>query len=113
MVTQELFGRCGEQTLLSPALSLPVAFCVDPEEKSRGLLMRSHHHSFRHVSMLGGPVIVLKHMFRHLESRSPFNPAPLTKLRSMKERGKAESPHAGGATGKQKWGKKEKTQVNE
>lgn len=29
MVTQELFGRCGEQTLLSLALSLPVAFCVD------------------------------------------------------------------------------------
>lgn len=28
-VTQELFGRCGEQTLLSPALSLPVASCVD------------------------------------------------------------------------------------
>lgn len=75
--------------------------------------MTSHHHSFRHVSMLGGPVIVLKHMFRHLESRSPFNPAPLTKLRSMKERRKAESPHAGGATGKQKWGKKEKTQMNE
>lgn len=75
--------------------------------------MRGHHHSFRHISVLGGPVIALNtrsdiwspglHLTLHL--------LPNSGAREKEE--KQNLPMREAALASRNGGKKEKTQVNE